>query len=151
MKIRGTLTIVDAAAHDYEFRAQRSTGVSTQQVVKTAGQSKLYRTTGERQPKMVAHLSVSADAAAPAAELQEQLSRVTAGMATKRQPRLRGRTLLSADGTRVTLNQQSGEVECVLRFAGADRQNLQETLIKRMQQISTCFAINNALLAPLSR
>lgn len=151
MKIRGTLTVVSAEHHDYEFRAQRSTGVSTQQEVKTAGSSKLYRTTGEKQPKLVAHLSVPASSPDPAAEMQQLLQRLTKDMQLKAAPRLRGRVLMQKDGLRVTLNNRSGEVECILRIPLAAPGGLQGTLIKQMQQISQCFAINKTSLAPQKR
>lgn len=145
MKIRGTLTVVDAEAHDYEFRAQRQ-GQSTQQVVKSLGLSKLYRTTGERDPKLVAHLSVSADAPDPSALLHERLSSLTAGLGQKAQPRLKGRVLMQTDSTRVVLNLKDRQVEAVIRLPLGNGGDLQNELIKQMQQISTCFAINQTSL-----
>ena len=149
LKIRGTLTIVSAADHDYEFRAQRQTGVSTQEVVSQTAVSKLYRTTGERKPKLVAHLTTCADSADPAADLSEQLARLTKTFDRPATPRLRGRVLLDdSTGLRVTHNQKQQVLECVLRFDLNTTKDLQSTLIKRMQEISTCLAINKTSLAP---
>jgi len=148
LKIRGTLTILDAEAHDYEFRAQRTTGESSQQVVRQNGQSKLYRTTGERKPKMVAHLSVSADSPDPVADLHQQLQRVTTGMETKLPPLLRGRVLLNDGGIIVVHNQRQQQVECRMTMATDGMASLQQKLIKNLQTLNQCFVINQDSLAP---
>lgn len=148
LKIRGTLVVVDAEAHDYEFRAQRSTGQSTQQVVKAAGLSKLYRTTGEREPKLVAHLSVPADTPDAPALLARRLEHLTAGLSPKARPRLKGRVLMQTESTRVVHNLKDGQVEAVIRLPLTKGGDLQSELIKQMQQISQCFAINQTSLVP---
>lgn len=150
-KIRGTLVVVDAEAHDYEFRAQRSTGQSTQLVVKAAGLSKLYRTTGEREPKLVAHLSVPADCPDAPALLAQRLEHLTAGLSPKARPRLKGRVLMQTESTRVVHNLKDGQVEAVIRLPLTKNGDLQSELIKQMQQISQCFAINQTSLVPPRR
>lgn len=148
MKIKGTLTIIDADAHDYEFRAQRTTGVSTQEVLKTSGQSKLYRTTGEKDPKLVAKLSVNADSPDPAADLQQQLSRVTKGMTRKQPAPLKGRTLLSQDGISVVLNNEKKLLECRLTMPVGTPAGMQQQIIKHMQTLSLCLVTNQDSLNP---
>lgn len=148
-KIRGTLTI--KADDDLEFRAQRSTGISSQEQITKRGESKLYRTVGEKKNKLVAHLVMPADCTDPRAELYEQVDSLTAGMQTKATPRLRGRSLLSDDDVRVTTNTKDHRVQVVLDIDVAAYPDYTSRLLTLMQRVNQCFATNQTFLAKLRK
>ena len=147
LRIRGTL-IQQTADHDYEFHAQRQTGISSQDPISKTADSKLYRTTGEKKPKMVAHVVVPSDSPDPVADIYEQVDRLTRGLQTKAAPRLRGKLLLNQPDARIVFSRKERKLQMVLNINLNDTPNYQNQLIRLMQQISTCFAINQTSLAP---
>ena len=147
VSFRGTLRQLDAEGN-CEFKAVRHTG-STQLTVAQSGQSKLYRTTGQRAPQMVAHLSVSADSADPAAQLHQQLGRLTKGI-VKRQPKpLDGVRLLEGKECIVVHNLKQQRLQVVIDIDLTQPQlNLQSEIIRHLQTINQCLAINRESLIP---
>jgi hypothetical protein len=148
MRLRGVLTVLNDH-QDCEFRAQRSTGVSTQKEMSSTKDSKLYKTTGEKKPKMVAHICVPADSSDPAADMQQQLQLLTKGLQTKAKPKLRGRVLLNESDCRVVLNEKERRVQAIFDIDLTASYDHQNQLIRKMQKISTCFAINQPYLVQL--
>ncbi len=146
LRLRGVLTVLNDQ-QDCEFRAQRSTGVSSQKEVSSTKDSKLYKTTGEKKPKMVAHITVPADSADPAADMQKQLQQLTKGMKTKAKPKLNGRVLLDEKDCRVVLNEKERRVQVIFDIDLTASYDHQNQLIRKMQKISTCFAINQPYLS----
>ena len=146
LRIKGTLTQL-SPDHDYEFHAQRQTGISSQDPISKTADSKLYRTTGEKKTKMVAHVVVPSDSSDPVADIYEQVDRLTRGLQTKAAPRLRGKLLLNQTDARVVFNKKDRRLQMVLSINLNETPNYQNQLIRLMQQISTCFAINQTSLA----
>ncbi len=131
-----------------EFRSQVPSG-SSQEVLNTSGQSKLYRTTGKRAPQMVAHLSVSADAADPAAQLYQQLRRLTKPV-EKREPKpLQGITLLEGNGVRLVHSPAKHQLQCIIDF-DLSKPSLESQLISHLQTVNQCLAINKGSIIPQS-
>ena len=147
MKIRGTLTIVDADQHDYEFRAQRTTGESTQRVISKSGDAKLYETTGKK-PMMVAHLTTRADSSDPVSDLYDQLDKIskTRDPGTSTRPPRSGRTLLAEENASVVLSKKERRVRMQLCIDLDKTPDYQNELIRLMQKISQCFLINQRFL-----
>lgn len=145
-KVKGTLTI--KSDDDMEFRAQRKTGISSQEVLATRGDAKFYRTVGEKKPKYVAHLVTPADSPDPVADMQQQLDKLTVGMQTKRRPKLRGKILKDEPSCRIVHNQKEGRVQCILDINLCETPNIQGRIIELLQTISSCFAINQTSLVP---
>lgn len=149
--MRGVLTVLNEA-QDCEFRAQRSTGESTQKVISKSGDAKLYQTTGKK-PMMVAHLSTRADSSDPVADLYSQLDAIAAKQPNKpkAKPRKRDRQLLSEDNAQVYLSTKERVVQMHLSINLDKTPDYQNELIRLMQKISQCFLINQAFLrAPKS-
>jgi len=146
--VRGSMKLLNEH-NDMEFRAFRETGESTQTVLRQVGDSKLYTTKGERRPKMVAHLSVPNNSPDPVASLYEKLDQVTEGIAPPCAPPLTGEFLMRSDETSVVLNKQDVKLEVRLLIDLTATPNVQQTLIKRMQEISACLATNSTTLAKL--
>lgn len=144
-KIRGTLTI--KADDDLEFRAQRSTGVSSQEEIAKTATGKLYRTVGEKKNSMVAHITVPDGEQDVRAFLYDSVDKLTQGLQTKARPRLRGRILTQNDSLRVTLNQKERQVEVVMSIDLNRTPNYNDRLMKLMYETSQCFAINQTSLA----
>ena len=148
LKIRGTLTQLSQEG-DCEFRAQRSTGESSQQVRQSTRQSKLYDTVATKgRPKLVAHLSCSADSADPYSELRAELETlISRDDKGSEMPKVAGRYLLKKDYAQVRYNQQKAVVDVQLQIDLKATRNIQTKLITLMQEISTCLATNQQCLS----
>ena len=143
-KVRGTLTI--KSEDDVEFRADRHTGISSQEQISKTGDSKLYRTVGEKKNKLVAHISVPSDDPDPAASMSEQLEQLTRGMQTKARPKLKGRVLLNEPNARITLSKKDSKVEMVLSIDLKTNPNYNQALMNLMYKVNQCFATNQTSL-----
>jgi hypothetical protein len=147
--MRGVLTVLNAE-QDCEFRAQRSTGISTQELVCKTGDAKIYRTTGKK-PQMVAHLITRADATDPISDLYDQLDK----MAAKHQPKKakprprRERVLMSEGGVNVTLDKTKKTVTVTMAINMAETPHYQQQLLKLFTQVQQCFLSNETSLAQL--
>ena len=139
-KLRGVLTI--KADDDLEFRADRHTGVSSQQEIAADRTSKLYRTVGEKQCKMVLHATAPADCPDPRAYFMDKVEELTRGLDTEARPRLRGQRLMETDDLSVTFNRKTRTIEATLRIELERYPAYNNRLINLMQQLSQCFAIN---------
>ena len=148
-KIRGTLTI--KAEDDMEFRAQRSSGISSQQEISHTREAKLYRTVGEKKNTIVAHISMPADTQDRRAYLYEQVDKLTADEPTKARPKLKGRRLLSDEEVTVTTCEKEGRVQVVLDIDVARYPDYTSRLLTLMQRVNQCFATNQISLARLRR
>ena len=145
-KVRGTLTI--KSDDDMEFRAQRKTGISSQEVLATRGDAKFYRTVGEKKPKYVAHLVTPADSPDPVADMQQQLDKLTVCMQTQRRPKLRGKILKDEPSCRIVHNQKEGRVQCIIDINLCETPNIQGRIIELLQTINVCFVTNQTSLVP---
>ena len=139
-KLRGTLTI--KAQDDMEFRADRQTGLSSQQEIASDRTSKLYRTVGDKTSTMVFHASAPADCADPRAYFIEKIEHLTEGLDTKARPKLRGTRLMNDDDLCVTFNKKERIIEATLRIELGRYPAYNGRLITLMQRISQCFASN---------
>lgn len=139
-KLRGTLTI--KAQDDIEFRADRSTGISSQQEIASDKTSKLYRTVGEKHHTMVFHATAPADCPDPRAYFIGKVEQLTEGMQTRARPKLRGQKLMESDDLSVTWNKGTRTIEAILRIELGLYPAYNNRLINLMQQISQCFASN---------
>ena len=148
LRLRGVLTVLNDE-QDCEFRAQRSTGESTQRVISRSGDAKLYATNGKR-PMMVAHLSTRADSSDPISDLYQQLDAIAAKQPNKpkAKPRKRDRKLLSEDNAQVYLSTKERVVQMHLSIDLGKTPDYQNELIRLMQKISQCFLINQVFLRP---
>ena len=148
VKLKGVMTVLNEAG-DSEFRAQRSTGQSSQQVMATtSGGAKVYKTVGKR-PQVIAHLTASADACDPYADLQAQLDRLTAKAAprsmTARKPAKSDRVLMNEKGICALLS-RDGKISIDAIIDLAETPDYTNTLISIMQKLSQCFLINQQFL-----
>lgn len=148
LKMKGVMTLLNEEG-DSEFRAQRSTGQSMQEVMATtSGGAKVYKTVGRR-PQVVAHLTASADASDPYADLQAQLERLTAKAAPRSKAARRvaksDRVLMNQDGICARLS-RDGKISIQATIDLADTPDYTNTLISIMQKLSQCFLINQQYL-----
>ena len=72
--------------HDMEIRAQRETGTSSQVVIAKTRNSKLYMTTAEKHPQLVAHLSTLNEVPDRAAALNDELAQLLKSITLKPLP-----------------------------------------------------------------
>ena len=134
---------------DMEFHATRSTGQSSQIVIAKTKNSKLYMTTGKKHPQLVAHLTTLNEVPDRAAALQDELDRLSKSITLKPLRTLQGKFLLKDDNASVVHNKRRGKLEVRLLIDLTATPNVQQTLIKRMQEISACLATNSITLAKL--
>lgn len=139
-RIRGTMILKEG--DDMEFRAQRSTGISSQEeIAKTAG-SKLYRTVGEKKQSLVAHIVVPEGTADPAAYIYDCAEKLTKGMQTKAKPKMRGTALKNDDDLRITLSKKEHKLEVTMTIDLQKKPNYQQELMNLMYRTNQCFATN---------
>lgn len=150
-KVRGTLTI--KAGDDLEFRAYRDTGQSSQEQVAKSGDSKLYRTVGEKKNSMVAHIVVPAGSSDPKADIYEQVEKLTKSLSDtkKKIPALKGRSLMRDSEVQVTTNQKERQVQVVLTIDVSQYPDYTSRLLTLMQRVNQCFATNQNSLMQLRK
>ncbi|MCR5678904.1 MAG: hypothetical protein K6G08_01660 [Prevotella sp.] len=148
-RVRGTLTI--KAGDDMEFRAERSTGMSSQSLLRKHGQSKLYDTMGEKHKSRIAHIVIDSEATDPVAALYDELDNLTAGQETERKqrPSKRGRLLLNDHDLSVTVHKNDHLVSIGMSIDVQKNPNYNHYLMNLMQRISQCFVINQIFLNQL--
>ena len=144
-KVRGVMTIKEN--DDVEFRAERKTGESSQDVLKSSGKSKVYQTVGEKRNSIIAHLVVDKDDPDPAATMYEQLNTLTSEMAPKKIPKIRGKVLMNEENCRVEFSKKEKTIDIHMRIDIAQTPNYNSSLMNLMYKINQCFAINQTSLA----
>ncbi len=148
-RLKGVLTVLNEA-NDCEFRAQRSTGESTQRVISKSGDGKLYQTTGKK-PQMVAHLTTRADATDPISDLYDQLDKMAAQQQPKtaKQRPQRERVLMDEGGVKVTMSKAAKRVTVTMNINMAETPHYQQHLLKLFTQVQQCFLTNELSLVKL--
>lgn len=144
--VRGTMKRLNDEG-DLEFRAYRETGEKAQEVIVTTGGGKLYRTTGKKNPQMVAHLTAKCSDADPIATMYGQLDRLARTQRTKAPAAMRGTRLLDEPTARVVLNSSMRRIELTLGIDLTQTPNYQNQLITLMQKVSACLLINHQKVA----
>jgi len=145
-KVRGTATFHDDTG-DMEFRASQP-GEPVQRNVKKSGQSSFYETEGAGQSSYVCHLKVPKGIADPAAEMEEQLQKLTAPI-RKLEPRQpRGRLLLESPAVNVWHNRKCGVVSVVMNIDLQTEGEISAKLFNLTAEVNKCFAINRTSLLP---
>ena len=138
-KIRGTMSV--AEDDTMEFRPQQA-GEPMQELIKKSGASKVYRTTGKKDRKIVAHLVCDADAPDPYAEMQQSLERCAAVLATREPRKPVGAVLLHKQDVDVRLNKTQKVIGVNFLIDITVYPNYQKRMMQILQEINQCFAIN---------
>ena len=145
-KVRGTAEIF--ADNSITFRPQAE-GEPTQLEKKKIGRSSFYKTTSEKEPQFVAHLSVPADSPDPVAQMQEELASLTKGMETKREISPKGKVLVDYGGLRIYTNNAQRTITVQQTIDCASHPNYEKFMLNQLQEIFKCFTINQTYLAKL--
>lgn len=138
-KIRGTMSV--AKDDTMEFRPQQA-GEPMQELIKKSGLSKVYRTTGKKDQKIVAHLVCDADAPDPYAEMALSLQRCAAVLSTREPRKPVGAVLLHKQDVDVRLNKTQKIIGVTFSIDLEAYPNYQKRFMQIMQEINQCFAIN---------
>ena len=146
-KVRGTATIY--ADDRMEFRPQQA-GEPQRLDVRKKGESSFYKTTSEKEPQLVAHLSVAADSPDPVAQMQEDLASLTKGMETKTDVQPKGKLLVDNDGLRIYTNNSRKTITVVQEIDLSAHPNYEKFMLNQMQQIFRCFTINETSFRKLT-
>ena len=146
-KVRGTAEIF--ADNRITFRPQAE-GEPTQLEKKKIGRSSFYKTTSEKEPQYVAHLSVPADSPDPVAQMQEDLALLTKGMETKTDVQPKGKLLVDNDGLRIYTNNSRKTITVVQEIDLSAHPNYEKFMLNQMQQIFRCFTINETSFRKLT-
>ena len=146
-KVRGTAEIF--ADSRITFRPQGE-GTTTQLEKKTVGKSSFYKTTSEKEPLLVAHLSVAASNPDPVAQMQEDLAELTRGLETQCDVSPRGKLIADQGGLRIFTNNARHTITVVQEIDCVSHPNYERFMLNQMRMIFKCFAINEPSLAKLS-
>jgi len=145
-RIRGTMSVAEDDV--MEFRPQQS-GDPQQELLRKTADSKLYRTTGKKQPRIVAHLSTDAASPDPVDDLRRQLERLAPALPSAKPPaKERGRVLHHDDSLDVRLNQTQRRLTITMTIDLNQKPLAERELINLMQQTNQCLAINRTFLVP---
>lgn len=142
IKVKGTATI--NADNSFEF-APYNEGQPVQRDVKTSGRSKLYRTEGEKQKSLVAHLVADANSPDIAASLFDDLSSLTRDLPSA-QPKLpRGRRLLDNTDLQVVLSADGAltiQYQCT-----SPPDSIAANLVDMSYRVQRCVALNAKVIS----
>lgn len=145
-RVRGTATFNDETG-DMTFRAVQP-GEPVQKNVRRSGSSSFYETEGQGRSSYVCHLKVDRDSADPAAEMEEQLQRLTSPIRKKPVVRLRGRHLLDKDGVKVYHDRRCNQVSVLMSIDLDAEGEISAKLFNLTAEVNKCFAINRTSLTP---
>ena len=145
-KIRGTLTI--KAEDDLEFRAERKTGISSQEEIAKTAAGKIYRTVGEQKRSMVAHIVIPEKETDVPAFLHEAVTKLTAGMQSKTKAKMPagGRLVWNDDDLSVKTVAKEHKIYVNMVIDVKQSPDYNSTMLKLMSKVSQCFAINQSSL-----
>lgn len=148
-RIRGSAVFGDDG--DFEFRPDGQ-GESRQQLITKAGKSRLYRTTGEKQQSLVAHLSVPSDSSDPCDDLRSDLERMLATQPGYRKPATpRGRVLREEPFGKICLNRSAGTIECSFAISLMEHPDYMKQFYNLTHSIAQCLYYNTDSIVQLSR
>ena len=143
--VRGTAKI-NRETGDVNFRAYQEGSGPAKEVLKKRGDSQLYRTLGEKESSMVAHLRVKSDVPDPVAQLYDDLGYVTRGM-QKQEPRVpRSKQLLDKDEVQVWLNKSRKEIVVRMAIDMDTEGDPSSKLFNLTSEVNKCFVINRKSL-----
>lgn len=147
IKVKGTATI--NADNSFEF-APYNEGQPVQRDVKTSGRSKLYRTEGEKQKSLVAHLVADANSPDIAASLFDDLDSLTRDMPSAKPKLPRGRRLLDNTDLKVVL---SSDGALTIQFqCSSPPESIATNLVDMSYRVQRCVALNaKVITAALKR
>lgn len=144
-RIRGTMAISEDDT--MEFRPQQA-GEPQQELIRKSGASKLYRTTGKKEQKIVAHLVCDSDAPDAYNELARQLEACASVLSTREPRKPVGAVLLHNDHADVRCNRTRGILSVSFSIDLNAYPNYQSRFMNIMQEINQCFAINPTFSRP---
>lgn len=144
-KVRGTATFHDDMSVEF---VPQGTGEPVQRNVRKCGEARLYETEGALNSSYVAHLKVSRRSEDPAAELEEQLEKLTKDL--RKQPApvpKRMKCLLDMPDVKVWHARKEKKVK-VEMWVFTEALDMTATLLNLTSQVTKCFAINRTSLVP---
>ena len=145
-KVRGWMTL--HSDDSLEFRPSAE-GTAAKVGEKKRGNSSFYRTAGEKESSVVAHLRVDASCEDPVAQMYEDLAALTKGQTQKEPPLPRSRKLMERPGVQVWHRQKEHKVVVVMEISTDTVQELSGQLFNLTSEVNKCFAINRtSLLRP---
>lgn len=143
-KLKGTARIYDDESMD--FTPQKE-GTPVQKDVKRVRKSTFYATNGEKDSSYVLHLNVDKNATDPVAELTEDFDKLVKNIDKKAEKRLKGKTLMDANGTSVTLNKKQHVLQVAVNIDLERNSLYKDYLYKQVFEIIRCFISNQTLIA----
>lgn len=143
-RLRGSATLQEDGT--FGFRPD-GIGCARMEDVRSARKSRCYRTAGEKQQSVVAHLTVAADAEDPAYELYRDFLSLTRGMAGyERLPVPAGRVLERTDDFHVSMNQRQGRIEAAFRIDLRQHVDFMKQFYELLNRMSRCLYFNEDFL-----
>lgn len=146
LSVRGRARI-NRETGDMEFRACQP-GEPVQKNVKKVGQSSFYETEGQKDSSYVCHLKVSKGSADPAAEMEEQLERLTTSIRKKKLGKPRGKRLVDTPELTVYHDKRESKVSVLMTIDLQTEGELSSKLFNLTADVNKCFAINQKSLRP---
>ena len=143
-RLRGSASIREDGTFDFRPDGQ---GTSKQEDIKTVRKSRSYRTSGEKQQSIVAHIAVAADTKDPAYEMYRDFREITKDLGGfERIPVPAGKVLEKTDDFRLTVNQAQGRIECSWSIDLREHADFMKQFYELLNQQSKCLYYNEDFL-----
>ena len=146
VKVRGFGTY-RAETGEFDFRPSGE-GTPSKKEERKKGKSSFYKTNGEKESSIVAHLRVDADCEDPVAQLYEDLAYFTKGMTQKEAPLPRSKKLYEKPGVTVWHRQKEQKLVVQMEISTDGTQELSGQLFNLTAEVNKCLAINKTSLLP---
>lgn len=143
IKRKGVCRVYDDDSVEF---APYGEGAAIQKDVKKVRKSTMYETDGENSNYIV-HLKVDKNAIDPASELADDFEKLVKNLDPKREPALRGRTLLTTDNCTVVLNKPRKAIEIRIQLDLTPDRSYKEELFNTNFEIQKCFTTNKSIIA----
>ena len=143
-RVRGSARIQPDGTFDFKPDGQ---GVKKIEEVRQARKSRCYRTAGEKQQTLVAHLTVDANAKDPAYEMYKDFREVVKTLpGFEKLPTPQGRVLEKNDDFRLTVNQAQGRIEASFQIDLRQHADFMKQFYELLNQMSKCLYYNEDFL-----
>lgn len=147
-KVRGTATIFGDNRIEFQPQAE---GAPQRKDEKRKGLSAFYRTSGEKESSIVAHLRVPADCSDPAAVMFDELQHFTRDMQQKEPKLPQCRKLYESENVSVWHRRGEHAVAVYMKIATDSDEDLSSILFNLTSEVNKCLVINRTSLKKRSK
>jgi len=133
--------------NSFDFIPNQNTGEKRNEVIKKRGKSVLYKTLGEQQSSIVAHLVSSSEDTDPIASLIEDFNSLIVSQDEKRKMKIKKRKLCETDNLKINYLVDANEIEITVLESNKSLELVKRDMVNFFSKIISCLLINRTYLA----